>query len=105
MLGELAHFQLQEGELGDLCPQIIHHTVDTGKPFVEHLDCFLQRLDPGGGRIGVGRDLALQLVEALVLGSEVLVDLIEDEFGLGIHGATATLQASEVVVISKGGRI
>lgn len=58
-LREATDFLLKLGQLADLQPQIIHDPINTGLPFVEHMNGVLQREKAGGGRIRVRRDLAL----------------------------------------------
>lgn len=105
VLGNLPHFELQGRELVHLDPQVIHHALHAGAPFVEHPGGGLQRVEVGGRRGCSGVELALKTIEPLVLDNETLVELLEQLLRLRTHGSAAALQAGEVLVVSDGGGI
>lgn len=83
----------------DFEAQIVDDAFDPWASFVEHLGCSLQRLEASGGGLRVGIDLALQSVKA---SDEPLVDLVEQELRLWVHGAALPLQTG-VVGMGKSG--
>jgi len=98
------------GEFADLQLEIVNQAVDTRPPFIQGGG---DGLDFGDALILLGLELGELLVptgggfiEALVqesgLFGELLLDLVEDQLGVGIHGALPLLQTGEVAVLRKG---
>ena len=105
ILRDLPDFELQGSELVDLELQVVDYALDAWAPFVEHPGRGLECVEAGSGRSRSGVDLALDGVETFLLGCETLVDLVEEQLRLRVHGSAAALKASEMVVVGEGSRL
>jgi len=96
VLGQFAHLQAD----------VIHRTFDLGEARIERRRHLLDRLDAlvmrdfhaVDARLPLGVDLVEAFAPALVLLGEALRRLVEDQFGVRIHGTKAVLKPGEVVV-------